>query len=153
MVNTLWVWLNSKMNQKVQGLHGFLRYMYNHQFIRYLFVGGTTFILDEGGLIALHGFLKLALPLALFTSYLVAFVYNFTLNRTWAFNAAEAKSLKHHIRPYTILFFFNLIFSIVFVSTASHFINYAIAKAISVAIQVTWTFFIYKKYIFVTMAA
>lgn len=130
-----------------------IHYLYNHQFLRYLFVGGTTFILDEGGLITLHGVLKLWLPAAIFLSYLVAFMYNFSLNRWWAFKSHESSSLNKHIRPYTLLFLFNLIFSIIFISIMSHFINYAVAKALSVAIQVTWTYFIFKKYIFVTMAA
>ena len=141
------------MQQTIKKLHGFLLYLYKHQFIRYLFVGGTTFMLNEGALITLHGFLKLMLPFAVFLSYLISFTYNFTLNLKWAFSTSETNTLKKHIRPYTILFFFNLMFSIVFVSTASHFIHYAVATAVSIAIQTTWTFYIYKKYIFKTITA
>jgi putative flippase GtrA len=127
-------------------------YLYRHHFIRYLFVGGTTFILDEGLLILLHGHLDVWLPLALFIAYLVAFIYNFSLNRWWTFSASENKTLKQHMVPYTLLFFFNLAFTVVFVSLASHVINYALAKAIAVVIQVGWNFIIYKYVIFTKTA-
>ncbi len=153
MVNIWWVWLNSLMHQRVEQLHGLWKYLYHHQLVRYLFVGGTTFLILEGGIFTLHGLLKLPVPFAVFMSYLVSFLYNFTLNRKWAFSAAEKSTLKKHIKPYTILFFFNLGFSTVFVSTLSHFINYAVVTALYVAIQTTWTYYVYKKYIFVTLVA
>jgi len=124
-------------------------YLYKHRFVRYLFVGGTSFIIDEGLLILLHGKHNVWLPLATFIAYLIAFIYNFSLNRWWAFSAAENNTLRKHIVPYTILFFFNLVFTIMFVSLASHFINYAVAKALAVIIQVSWTYFVYKNVIFV----
>lgn len=138
------------MHQKAQEINVFIKYLYKHQFIRYLFVGGTTFMLDEIGLIFLHGYLHLILPVATLLSFIVAFVYNFNLNRKWSFSAADSRSLKKHLKPYTLLFFFNLIFAVAFVSVASHVVNYAIAKALSVGIQTLWTFYIYKRYIFVT---
>src|SRR5215510_6563378 len=91
-----------------------VRYLYNHPVIRYLFVGGTTFMIDEGLLILLHGVLQVWLPLALFGSFCIAFAYNFCLNRWWTFSAAENKSLRQHIIPYTALFIFNLIFTVIF---------------------------------------
>lgn len=133
--------------RRVRGLVG---YFYRHKFIRYLFVGGTTFIIDEGLLILLHGGAHVWLPLALFVAYSIAFVYNFSLNRWWAFSASENNTVRQHIVPYTALFLFNLIFAIVFVSLVSQFIHYAIAKAVSVIIQTSWTFLIYKNVIFVS---
>ncbi|HSX44223.1 MAG TPA: GtrA family protein [Candidatus Saccharimonadales bacterium] len=132
----------------IKRTNALLIYLYKHPAIRYLFVGGTTFMIDEGLLIILHGVLQVWLPLALFGAYCVAFVYNFCLNRWWTFSATDNKSLRQHIVPYTALFIFNLIFTIVFVSLASHVINYAIAKVIATAIQVSWTYFIFKNVIF-----
>lgn len=127
-----------------------VRYFYRHTLVRYIFVGGTTFIIDEGLLILLHGVKDVWLPLATFIAYVVAFVYNFSLNRWWAFSAAEANSLKHHIVPYTILFIFNLCFAVIAVSFLSHFINFAIAKVIVVLMQTTWNYITYKNVIFKT---
>ncbi len=125
------------------------KYFYKHHFVRYLFVGGTTFVIDEGLLILLHGKAGYSVPVAAFMAYVVAFVYNFSLNRWWTFSAADAASLKQHIVPYTGLFFFNLVFTVTAVSLLSHAINYAVAKPIVVMIQTGWNYFIYKNYIFV----
>lgn len=128
---------------------------YKHSFIRYLFVGGTTFIIDETILVVLNES-QVWLPLALFISYLVAFIYNFSLNRWWAFSASENSSLRNHMKPYCLLFFFNLLFTILFVSLGTHFLSKVIdrsvavplAKALAVIIQMTWTYYIYKNVIF-----
>jgi putative flippase GtrA len=134
----------------MKGLKGLATYLYKHHLIRYLFVGGTTFIIDEGLLILLHGKVRVNLELSLLVAYSVAFVYNFSLNRWWAFSASENKSLGQHIAPYSLLFFFNLGFNIIFVSLMSHVINYALAKPLAVIIQITWTYIIYRNYIFTT---
>jgi len=123
-------------------------YLYNHHVIRYLFVGGTTFIIDLGLLVLLHGKEKMWLPLATFIAYSVSVVFNFSLNRWWTFSASESKSLRQHIAPYAILLGFNLLFTVAFVSIVSHFVNYAIAKVMAVIIQISWTYFIYKNVIF-----
>lgn len=129
---------------------GLVIYLYHHHIIRYLLVGGTTFIIDEGLLILLHGLFKLWLPAALLIAFSLAFIYNFSLNRWWAFSASENKTLRQHIIPYAALYAFNLMFTVVFVSLASHVLNYAIAKALTVIIQVSWTYLIFKNVIFTT---
>lgn len=134
--------------EKTKALAGIL---YRHRFMRYLAVGGTTFMLDEGLLILLHGKFNIWLPLATFVAYIVSFVYNFSLNRWWSFSAAEANSLRRHIVPYTALFIFNLVFTVVAVSLLSHVMNYALAKPLVVIAQTTWNYFIYKNYIFVRL--
>jgi putative flippase GtrA len=123
--------------------------LYNSHLVRYLFIGGTTFVIDEAILIMLHGVWHVALPLSLFIAYGVAFVYNFSLNRWWNFSASADGKLAKHLVPYAFLFVFNLVFTIVSVSFMSRYINYAVAKALSVALQTTWTFLAYKYLIFV----
>lgn len=132
----------------MDSLKNLATYFYKHHFVRYLFTGGTTFIIDEGLLIVLHGKFGLWLPASLFVAYTVAFVYNFSMNRWWTFDAAENKTLAQHILPYSLLFAFNLIFTVVFVSLVSKVINYAVAKVIAVIIQTSWNFFVYKYFIF-----
>jgi putative flippase GtrA len=129
--------------------HAFFVYLYNHHFVRYLFVGGSTFVIDLGLLIFLKEKLHLRLVVATSISYWTSITYNFCLNRWWTFSASENTSLKRHLVSYALLLGFNYVFTVVFVSTFSHFMNYSLAKVISVAIQMTWTYYIYKKYIFV----
>ena len=125
-------------------------YLYEHRVMRFIFVGGTSFIIDFGLLILLHGKQKLPLPLATFAAYSVAVVYNFSLNRWWTFSVSESRSLGRHLTAYAILLGFNLVFNVAFVSLVGHFINYALAKILAVTIQISWTYLIYKNIVFTT---
>lgn len=123
-------------------------YFYRHHFVRYLFVGGTTFVIDFGILYTLHSFLDVKIAAATSIAYWVSITYNFLLNRYWTFDAAEKQSLQKNMTLYFMLLIFNYFFVLLFVSIASHHINYLLAKAISVILQITWTYYLYKNYIF-----
>lgn len=125
-------------------------YLYRHHFVRYLFVGGTTFVIDFSILYVLHGHLKLNLGASASVSYWVSIIYNFVLNRYWTFDAREKESLARHLSTYLILLIFNYLFTVTFVSIVGAHINYIVAKAIAVGLQMIWTYPVYKKYIFVT---
>src|SRR3569623_1255397 len=132
--------------QKVSGL---VFYLYRHHFVRYLLVGGTTFIIDFGILFLLHSKANIGIAIATSISYWVSIVYNFILNRYWTFDAREKESLRRHITSYMTLLVLNYIFAVIFVTVASHTINYILAKAIAVLVQMIWTYPVYKKVIFV----
>lgn len=122
--------------------------LYRHRFVRYLFVGGSTFVLDFGILILLHGQLDVGIAAATSVAYWISIVYNFILNRYWTFDAREKDSLQRHITTYFLLLVANYFFAVIFVSYASDHINYVWAKAIAVIIQMIWTYPVYKHYIF-----
>ena len=50
---------------------------------------------------------------------------------------------------YFFLLVANYLFVLVFVAIFSNFMHFIIAKAIAVLIQMTWTYYLYKHYIFV----
>jgi putative flippase GtrA len=124
-------------------------FLYRHHFVRYLAVGGTTFVIDFGILFTLHGKLGIGIAAATSVAYWTSIIYNFIFNRYWTFDAREKESLQRHITSYFLLLVLNYMFAVVFVSYASTHINYIIAKAIAVAIQMVWTYPVYKKLIFV----
>ena len=126
-----------------------IRFLYKHHFVRYLFVGGTTFILDFGTLVVLHGKAHISLPIATSIAYWLSVMYNFSLNRGWTFDVSEKSSLHKHALAYGLLLAFNYLFTVIFVSTLSHHINYAQAKVMAVFFQMLWNFFVYKNFIFV----
>ncbi len=132
----------------MQKTNELIRYFYKHHFVRYLFVGGSTFIIDLGLLIFLHSKARLGLSIATTISYWISVVYNFSLNRWWTFSASENSSLSKHLSTYSVLLAFNYLFTVIFVSLASHSINYALAKVIAVMFQMCWNYFIYKNVIF-----
>jgi putative flippase GtrA len=97
----------------------------------------------------LHGKMNVGIAAATSVAYWVSIVYNFILNRYWTFDAREKESLQRHITTYFLLLVINYLFAVTFVSYASNHINYIIAKAIAVIIQMVWTYPVYKHYIFV----
>ena len=129
-------------------LKGFIGYLYRHHVIRYLFVGGSTFLIDFGLLVLLHGHFKFNLQLATSLSYWVSVTYNFTLNRNWTFSSGENKKLHQHLATSAVLLACNYAFTVIFVSMASHYVAYTVAKTLAVILQTSWTYQIYKKIIF-----
>src|SRR5574337_104259 len=119
-------------------------FLYRHHFVRYLIVGGSTFIIDFGILIILHSGLNIGIAAATSVAYWVSISYNFALNRYWTFDAREKESLQRHITTYLMLLIFNYFFVVVFVSYSSSHISYIVAKAIAVLVQMAWTYPIYK---------
>lgn len=128
------------------------RFFYEHTLVRYIFVGGTTFALDIFLLILLHQKFGWGLAIATSIAYWLAIVYNFLLNRFWTFSLAEKESLHKHLVSYLILLGFNYLFTVVFVSLVSRHIYFALAKALAVIIQTSWTYLAYKHLIFVKTA-
>lgn len=126
-----------------------LKLLYRHHFIRYLFVGGTTFIIDFCLLIVLYGESNVNLGIATSISYWTAVTYNFCLNRWWTFSAGENKNLRHHITIYAMLLGINYGFTLAFIGIVSQHINYAFAKILAIPIQMTWTYYVYKNVIFI----
>ena len=123
-------------------------FLYRHHFVRYLIVGGSTFVLDFGILFVLHGQFQLNLAASTSVAYWISISYNFILNRYWTFDAREKESLTRHITSYFALLVANYLFTVTFVSIVGTHINYIAAKALAVAIQMIWTYQIYKKFIF-----
>ena len=126
-----------------------LAVLYAHSFVRYVAVGGTTFALDFFGLIFLHAGLHINVLVAASVSYWTSIVFNFLVNRFWTFSATEKTELARHIVFYAALLGFKYLFTIGFLAVTGHFgLHYTIAKILSVAIQMSWTYVIYKKVIF-----
>lgn len=129
-------------------LNELLKSLYNHKFIRYLFVGGTTFVIDFGLLIFLKVHVHLSIPIATTIAYWTSIIFNFVLNRWWSFSISEKNNLSKHAISYSILLGFNYLFTLIFVSSMSKYMSFAIAKIFAVLISMSWTYIIYKNIIF-----
>lgn len=125
-----------------------LAFLYRHNFVRYVFVGGSTFILDFSILFCLQHFTNVSLTISTSIAYWVAIAYNFTLNRWWTFSASESKKLHQHLTLYLMLLGANYLVTLLIVLGLSNFIYFGWAKIAAVAVQVLWTYPIYKKVIF-----
>lgn len=117
-------------------------------FFRYVIIGGSTFALDFALLILLHDVLGLNLLIAASISYWTSIIFNFFANRIWTFKADET-SMGQNAVLYLLLLGFNFVFNIGFIAGATHLgMHYALAKVIAVAMQVVWTYVLYKKVVF-----
>jgi putative flippase GtrA len=112
-------------------------------------VGGSTFAIDLFLLLILHDHLGVGVALATTISYWIAIVYNFILNRYWTFSLSEKSNLHKHLGAYLCLLAFNYLFTVIFVSLVSNYTQVGVAKVLAVAIQITWTYKIYKDFIFI----
>lgn len=131
------------MLYKATELH---KYLFRHQFMRYLFIGGSTFIIDFGLLVVLHDLLNLNLLLSASISYWMSVSFNFTMNRLWTFNKTSKDSIEHHLLFYGLLLAFNYMFTVSFIwATTNLGVHYTFAKILAVGIQIPWTYYIYKK--------
>jgi len=130
-------------------IRDYTRYLYEHPLVRYILVGGSTFTLDFVLLVILHQKFNIGLAIATSIAYWVAIGYNFILNRLWTFSMTEKESLQKHLTSYLILLGFNYLFTVIFVSVVGRHIYFGLAKAIAVMIQTTWTYIVYRDYIFV----
>jgi putative flippase GtrA len=81
---------------------------------------------------------------------IVGAIIQFTLSRSWAFNAGEGK-LSGHILKYILVWIGNLILSAAGVYFFTHYlkINYIISKTIvSIFLGVTYNYFFQKRFVF-----
>jgi len=124
------------------------RKVYEHSFVRYVAIGGTTFVIDFSLLVFLHSFMHAPLLVAATISYWSSIAFNFLANRFWTFGATETHIAKHAV-AYGVLLGANYLFTIGFIAGATHLgVAYTIAKVMAVAVQIPWTYVAYKKVIF-----
>lgn len=121
----------------------------HNSFIKYVIVGGTTFLLDYFGLlfwVRLLGEQNLVLANLLATG--IALVYNYTLANFWTFTAGRANQTKK-IARYAVIIVFNYTFAnIGFNILASLGVTYLASKVIITLSIMCWSYFLYKYWVF-----
>lgn len=132
----------------IESTHSYLVFLYKHPFIRYLIIGGSTFVLDLSLLVLLHGHFEVNLTIAASIGYWVSVTYNFLLNRWWVFSAQESRSLHKHALLYASLLTVNYLYTVVGMNILTRYMTYELAKVFVIVFAITWTYPIYKHYIF-----
>jgi len=119
-----------------------------HQVVRFLLVGGVSYVVDLGALLALPHPLGLSLPTATTGAYLVAFVFTFTLNRLWVFGAGEQPVGGQMVR-YLVLVGVNYLLTLVLVLGLVRLgVPVAVAKTVSVGLIAVLNFVAYRRFVF-----
>jgi putative flippase GtrA len=127
-----------------------ITYPWRHriQILKFLAVGGSSFVIDFCILYSLTEFAHWHYLLSATLAFLVAAMYNYTLNRNWTFktNGSQKKQLPAFLLTGgTALLLNNLI---LFVSVDTFGLWYIYGKIIATAVVTFWNFFINKYFTF-----
>jgi putative flippase GtrA len=118
-------------------------------FRRYLIVGVSTVCIDVALLALLREKFKGGLFSAVSIAYWASILYNFTLNRIWSFEAQKGMIPKQMLQ-YGVLLFVNYLVTVLLVTFLESLgMSEYIGKIVALGITVSWTYFIYKRIVFV----
>lgn len=116
---------------------------------RYIFVGGTSYVL-EICLLAL--LLKAGMPplISVSIAFWTGFVVAFTLQKLIAFknHKKQPSVLIRQTILYTILVLFNYAFTLLFISSIGVVLGLLAARTIALVLTTCWNFVIYNTFIF-----
>jgi putative flippase GtrA len=124
-----------------------MRALYEHSLVRFLLTGGASAALDTGVLYLLHGVLGVLLPVATLLAVMVAFAFNFTLNRIWSFGSASP--VGRQFGRYLLLAMFNWGLNVALVTGFTALgLHYVLAKIITLAIASAINYVGYRLWVF-----
>ncbi|WP_186315806.1 GtrA family protein [Catellatospora sichuanensis] len=127
-----------------------IRHFFRHSAVRYLTVGGLSYVTDAGGLWLLHGVLSVPLGLAATLAFLGAFVVNFGLNRSMVFpSAGQGNPFSAQLVRYVLLVIANYLLTLVLVLGLTGIgMNYLAAKTFAVVVIAVGNYFAYRHWVF-----
>lgn len=124
------------------------KYKKLRQFLRYLIVGGCSFLLEYGLFFVLLQKYKVHYLIANSIVYSSVSLINFLVNRTLTFRSKE--NIKRQLILYICLILFNFVASNLALYILSDFIKIPplLAKIVVMGMIVCWNFILYKKVIY-----
>ncbi len=133
---------------------------FTEEFIRFVFIGGTSFIifyfLNNSFIFLLEKIYSsqtstargLVVWNAYIVAYLLAFIYNFTLSKRWTFRNQSVTYREQLLKFFTVNIF-NALTGAAFVTILDYIgIPPYISQPFFIAIQIFWTYFLYKRWVF-----
>ncbi len=126
------------------------RYLWKerHAVVKYGIVGISSVVLDMSLLIFFTESFGITPVLAVVTSQVLVFGYNFSLNKYWSFRSADHPR-KQLIR-YVSLAAANYVFAVLSMYVFHQVLNidYRIVRIASIALMVSWNFLLYKHWVY-----
>ena len=115
--------------------------------VRYLMVGGFSFVFDIGVLWLLYEVFHVPLPISTPIAFLLSFAVTYTLQRTVAFRASDG--VAPSVLRYTILVVVNTVATTAIVWAADAIgLPWAVGKVAAVVATTVWNYFIYRYWVF-----
>jgi putative flippase GtrA len=124
-----------------------IRKLAQHQIIRYLFVGGFSFVIEIVTLYGLNQGLHVSATISVTISFWVGFIVAYILQKLVAFQNKEKsrKALTKQLIGYSLLVLWNYAFTLLVVELFHATVSVIILRTIVIAITTTWNYILYKK--------
>lgn len=126
-----------------------LRKATKHTFVRYVFVGGTSYVVELSSLLVLYHFGHMPREVATAIAYWIGLILAFFLQKLVAFQdyRKEVRTLTRQGTIFGVLTLWNWIFTVTIVGLFSS--KYIIlSRTLAQAILTAWNYVIYKRIIF-----
>ena len=129
-----------------------IRTLAQHQVVRYIFVGGFSFVIEIATLYTLNQLLHVSPTVSVAISFWVGFIVAYTLQKLVTFQNKEKsrRALTKQLVGYSLLVAWNYAFTLIVVELFHASISVIILRTIVIAITTTWNYFLYKKLFKVT---
>lgn len=124
-----------------------IRKLAQHQIIRYLFVGGFSFIIEITLLYILNHTLHISAAISVTISFWVGFIVAYVLQKLVAFQNKEKsrRAITKQIIGYSLLVLWNYGFTILVVELFHSSVSVVVLRTIVIAITTLWNYVLYKK--------
>lgn len=112
------------------------------QFFRYIFVGGTSFLIDFSIYLFLINFLSLNYLLSAAVAFFISVLANYYLSTTWVFNQDDIENRIVEFNLFILISLIGLVFTeiLLYVFIGMFDINYIWSKVISSILVLFWNF-------------
>jgi putative flippase GtrA len=117
-------------------------------FVRFLVTGGLSYLVDVGTLVALNSGAGWSVGAATTGAYVVAFLFTFTMNRTWVFRASQAPAAGQ-VSRYLVLVGINYLVTLgIVLGLTSLGLEVVLAKTVAVVVIALSNFVVYRAWVF-----
>ncbi len=129
------------------GSASILSRLFEHTAFRYLFVGGSAYVIEMIALYTLRYSLNLSPLTSVAISFWVGFIIAFVLQKTITFQNYErnAKTITKQLLGYSMLVAFNYGFTLIVVAVLHEKLNVLVIRTATIATITLWNFYVYSK--------
>lgn len=124
-----------------------IRRLFGRTLVRYLFVGGLSYLIEIGSLYYMSAVLGIEPLWSVAISFWVGFVVAYVLQKVITFQNREhtKKAIATQLVSYSLLVAWNYAFTLVAVGLCEQFTSVVVIRTIVIIITTMWNFFIYQR--------
>jgi putative flippase GtrA len=124
-----------------------IRNLAQQQIIRYLFVGGFSYVIEIATLYSLNQILHISATISVTISFWVGFIVAYILQKLVAFQNKEKsrRAITKQIIGYSLLVLWNYGFTLLVVELFHNNVSVIVLRTVVIAITTIWNYVLYKK--------